>query len=447
MAKAYSPLAGKLRGRVGSTVFRNGQRSTVAAQYNPQVANPKTAAQAVQRAAFATATTAQAALLNIVDHSHEKVASRRENLQRFVSQNTELIRAGILADYNGGGSDIRPVLKGAKVIVPNPYVISEGSLLFPRTQWVSEGAEVGFPLLGTIPETISTEEQYAEALAAIGLLPGDQISLVAIIRDPNMVVASFEADGQRYDNFACEVIRARITFKTSLPTGFSGSLFGNGVFNPDLVAKREGQMLAEVTQVAGANWLGIETPIADGGQYQIGSAVLIRSQEDGSRVAYSNGRMITTAEEDVDVAWPMARSYMEGASVRLGAQPFLDNPVGAGSVNTPAASLALNVTGVPALIEGGSGSEIGVSATPKFSEMPTQITLRLGSNGATQTSKNIVGMSAGAAIGTGDFADVLLADAPVLNPEGQVSFSVMCENTGSIVLGGTIVANGVKATF
>lgn len=327
MARVYSPLAGKVRGRVGSTVFRNGQNATVAAQYNPQVANPKTAAQAVQRAAFATATTAQSALIDIVDHSHEKLTSRRENLQRFVSQNTELVRAGILTDYNGAETNIRPVLKGAKVIVPNAYIISEGSLLFPRTEWVHEETAVGFPLQGTIPETISTDEQYAQALAAIGLLPGDQISLVAIIRDPNTILASFEVDGEEFYNFACEVVRARVTFVSSLPDSFSGSLFTNGVFNPALIAKQEGHMLAQVSEVSGANWLHIESPLADGQQYLLDAAVLIRSQETSSRVAYSNGRMITTAEADLNTAWPMARSYMGGATVRLGAQPFLDNPV------------------------------------------------------------------------------------------------------------------------
>lgn len=325
MARVNSSLAGKLRGRVGSTVFRNGQRSTVAAQYNPQVANPRTAAQAVQRAAFATATTAQSALLGVVDHSHERVASRRENLQRFVQQNTELIRSGILADYNGNNSDIRPVLKGAKVIVPNPYVISEGSLLFPRTQWVSEGSAVGFPLLGSIPVAITTEDEYAEALAAIGLLPGDQLSLVAIITDPTIIVASFDTAEGQFNINACEVIRARVTFKASLPEGFTGTLIANGVFNPALIEKREGQMLTEVKTISDASWLGVSSPVADGEQYVLSAGVLIRSQISGSRVAYSNGRMITTNESETNVAWPMATSYMDGASVRLGDQPFLDN--------------------------------------------------------------------------------------------------------------------------
>lgn len=327
MARVYSPLAGKMRGRVGSTVFRNGQRATVAAQYNPQVANPKTAAQAVQRAAFATATTAQSALIDIVDHSHEKIASRRENLQRFVSQNTELVRAGILADYGGEQTSIQPVLKGAKTIVPNAYVISEGSLLFPRSQWVTPGVEVGFPLSGSIPETISTQQAYESALAAMGLLPGDQLSLVAIISDPSTVVATFEIDGDVFNNFACEVVRARVTFKSSLPTSFSGALVVNGVFNPALIEKSEGQMLVSTDVAGGTAMLSVSSPLADGEQYTMAAAVLIRSQETESRVAYSNGRMITTNEVDGGVAWPMARSYMDGATVRLGAQPFLDNPV------------------------------------------------------------------------------------------------------------------------
>lgn len=327
MARVYSPLAGKVRGRVGSTVFRNGQNSTIAAQYNPKVANPKTAAQAVQRAAFATATTAQAALLDIVDHSHEKLASRRENLQRFVSQNTELIRGGILADYGGTDTNIRPVLKGAKTIVPNPYIISEGSLLFPRSQWSPGGQGVGFPVSGGNPAPFSDDVQYAAALINLGLLPGDQLSLVAIIQDPNMVVAKFEVDGETHYNYACEVVRARVTFKSSLPPGFVGSLVVDNKFNPALIEKSEGHMIVDLGEEGGENWLVISSPLADGVQYTMAAAVLIRSQESAGHVAYSNGRMVTASEVDGYVAWPMARSYMDGASVRLGAQPFLDNPV------------------------------------------------------------------------------------------------------------------------
>lgn len=448
MARVNSALAGKLRGRVGSTVFRNGQRNTVAAQYNPQVANPKTAAQAVQRAAFATATTAQSALLNIVDHSHEKLASRRENLQRFVQQNTELVRAGILADYNGAGSDIRPVLKGAKVIVPNPYVISEGSLLFPRTQWVSEGSSVGFPLLGTIPETISTKEQYAEALAAFGLLPGDQISLVAIVRDPNMVVASFTTDEGDFNIYACEVVRARITFKPSLPEGFSGSLFANSVFNPALVAKREGQMLAEVTQVAGANWLGIETPIADGRQYELAAGVLIRSQESGTRVAYSNGRMITTSESDYNVAWPMAKSYMEGASVRLGDQPFLDNPLQAVTTSQMESEL-IDVENLPAIISDTNQTTIEIP----LPTAPTSVVLNAqASAGAVQQTANAVKPES-ASLASWEQTPSYAATSLNIGDEngyatGVYTLSLLSSSGRPIIIyGGYAIANGKRYSF
>lgn len=440
-----------MRGRVGSTVFRNGQRATVAAQYNPQVANPKTAAQAVQRAAFATATTAQSALIDIVDHSHEKLASRRENLQRFVSQNTELVRAGILADYNGAETNIRPVLKGAKVIVPNAYIISEGSLLFPRTQWVDEGSAVGFPLLGTIPGTISTDEQYAEALAAIGLLPGDQISLVAIIRDPSTIVASFEADGDAFYNYACEVVRARVTFKSTLPAGFSGSLFGNGVFNPELVAKSEGQMLAEIYQGNGADWLRIESPLADGSQYSMDAAVLIRSQETSSRVAYSNGRMITTSEADFNVAWPMARSYMEGATVRLGAQPFLDNPVATFVAASEVEPNTVDAGPLPLVTIQGEAYSVNIP----LPEAPTAVVLTAQAvGGETKQTANAVGMAEGGSLAawpegaSGLVAGTLLVGDDNQYAEGVYTLSFESSSLrGIIVSGGYAIAGGKRYVF
>lgn len=343
MAKVYSSLAGKMRGRVGSTVFRSGQKATVASQYNPSVANPRSAAQAVQRAAFATATTAQSALASIVDHSHEKMSGRRANLQRFVQQNAEMVRAGILADYSGGETNVLPTIRGARNISPAPYVISEGSLLFPRTQIydLEDMMAAGFPTLSTPAENITTQAEYEAALASIGLLPGDQLSLIAIIQDNDTQIASVTINDIPYPQFACEVVKARVTFVTELPAGFSGSLFHSGVFNSALIARREGTMLASIEQTGSDQVFLASLPVV-GNQYILAAAVLVRSQESGDKVLYSNGRMAVYLEPEGDIAWPRAQSYMNGAKVQLGDQPFLDNPLTLSTTSGGSSSVAVS---------------------------------------------------------------------------------------------------------
>lgn len=451
MARVYSPLAGKVRGRVGSTIFRNGQRATVAAQYNPQVANPKTAAQAIQRAAFATATTAQAAMLDIVDHSHEKLSSRRENLQRFVQQNAEMVRAGILTDYNGGDTNVMPTLKGARSINIAPYIVSEGSLLFPRTKMYNTGSRflAGIVATAAPAATISTQQEYEAALAAIGLLPGDQLSLVGIIQDIETKVASVTINDIEYPQFACEVQKARITFVNTLPEGFSGPLIQNGYINPALIAKSEGAMIVQFSEVEGSQVFMATFPTASD-PYELAAAVLVRSQESTSKVLYSNGRMAVTTEAEGDIAWPRAQSYMNGVSVRIGDQPFLDNPLQTTNTATSGGSRSISATfggdGVPANITYAGGALI-----LPLPAMPTSVRLNLRHNNVQANSINIAEVTTAPADAC-TFAD---GTKLVISQEGRwdaaegwsIDLETSAEGASIMLLGGTAVCNGVTYTF
>lgn len=447
MARVYSPLAGKLRGRVGSTIFRNGQNATVAAQYNPQVANPKTAAQAVQRAAFATATTAQAAMLDVVDHSHEKLSGRRANLQRFVQQNTDMVRAGILADYNGGFTNVFPTIKGARSINIAPYIVSEGSLLFPRTQFFDTGSVelAGFKAQSTPVTQISTQDEYVQALAAIGLLPGDQISLVGIIEDTDTKVASVTIDGFEYPQFACEVQKARVTFVSTIPEGFNGPLILNDYFNPALVAKSEGAMIVQFAAVEGEQTFMATFPAATG-DYILAAAVLIRSQETSSKVLYSNGRMAVAAETESDVAWPRAQSYMEGASVQLGDQPFLDNPLQAPSVGAAAGDAqSIVVPNFPFAIAAGDVYPVEVPLPAE----PSELRLTFIQNGDSVQSGNIVGASAGTVLTPGDLDETLVVSTAGVYNDGSYDFAIgnLAGGTATSVVSGFAIVNGQRYTF
>lgn len=447
MAKVYSSLAGKMRGRVGSTVFRSGQKATVASQYNPSVANPRSAAQAVQRAAFATATTAQSALASIVDHSHEKMSGRRANLQRFVQQNTEMVRAGILADYSGGETNVLPTIRGARNISPAPYVISEGSLLFPRTQIydLEDIMAAGFPTLSTPAENITTQAEYEAALASIGLLPGDQLSLIAIIQDNDTQIASVTINDYPYPQFACEVVKARVTFVTELPAGFSGSLFHAGVFNSALIARREGTMLASIEQTGSDQVFLASLPVV-GNQYILAAAVLVRSQESGDKVLYSNGRMACYLEPESDIAWPRAQSYMDGAKVQLGDMPFLDNPLTLVSTSSGSGVLQAVATFdsdvMPALVTSAGGS-----FDVELPGAPSEVVINVRYNNVTKQSTNLVSSVADEAVASFETGQSLKAVSASTYGSGKFTRTLEAENSGVMILSGYAIVNGQRYTF
>lgn len=448
MARVYSSQNGVMRGRVGSTVYRKGQNATTASQYQPQVSNPKSDAQCIQRAAFNTAVQAQSALASIVDHSHKSLSGKRANLQRFVKDNTELLRAILIKDYKGENvPEVLLNLKGVPGIQPAPYRVSEGSLPFRPTIWVGgSDTEAGINIGGTIATGINSQETYAAVLRNLGIAPGDQLSLILIV-SAGEIAGSYNPMGTRlYKNYQCHVLASRVTFKAQIPEGFSGELSTDNRWNPDLVVTEEGDMA--IGDSTSASVLALTDGRMMAGE-KIVAAVVIRSALDiNGKFDYSTSSMIAARFDPFDMDPKFAaQSYGPGQSVRLGDQPFLDNPVQAGRVEAPTNALTLAATGVPNVVTSGLGIAIDVNATPAFSEMPTQVTLRLGREGATQTSFNLVGLSAGAPIAKGDLDDVLLADALVLGDDGSLSFSISCESGNAMVLGGTIVANGVKATF
>ncbi|MBQ8837651.1 MAG: hypothetical protein IJ002_09155 [Clostridia bacterium] len=118
---------GKARGKVGDVVFSNLNGIQISRAYQPQVKNPKTTPQLVQRASFATVSLASSIMADIVDHSFDGIAEGPLNRQEFVRANMNLMRQR----YNELGYDslntfILP--KGAKYIKPYPYMVSRGSI-------------------------------------------------------------------------------------------------------------------------------------------------------------------------------------------------------------------------------------------------------------------------------------------------------------------------------
>ena len=341
MGKVYSPLAGRIKGRVGSTVFRKGQNGTVAGQYQPSVSNPKTQAQAIQRAAFATASAAQSALKSIVDHSFENLHTKRDCLQRFMSLNQKAIAADIRAGLAAGDGDVRGIinLKGVSGIQGYPFIIAEGSLNFPA--YVSRGVQIGGVMTNTLalPEvdmsvfdkTLESQEDYANALACIGLRPGDQLSLIQVnisgLSD-QQIAGSFESSAGTLVNTFNNVRAARFTFKAQLPEDFSGKLVDQGIFNLGL-CERKGVENIWIELVAGSD--ANHKVVCFYEEANMAAGALVRSQVDlNGRYNYSPATLAVFAEADA-FAYAI-ESYMTSSNAGNGSRLFLDNPAKANPI-------------------------------------------------------------------------------------------------------------------
>ena len=335
MGKIYSPLAGNIKGRVGATVFRKGQKATVAAQYQPSVGNPKTSAQAINRAAFATATAAQSGLKFLVDHSFENLRSKRECLQRFMALNQKSIAADIKSGLDEGSGDLKGIinLKGVAGIQPYPFKVSEGSLSFLPEQTIvsiTDGSVtkdyLGMPAVAStdLGATITTQAGYEAALAILGLRPGDELAAVCIMQSDNISGQAETSEGILRNHF-CSVQAARVTFVTTLPDAFSGTLIVNDKFNPALIERKEGDLVikTKTTETAGQviPCLAVESVWSE----SMAAGALIRSAVDANgKYCYSPATMAVSPVAD-GFAFAI-ETYMEVSNAGNGSRLFLDNP-------------------------------------------------------------------------------------------------------------------------
>lgn len=320
MGKVYSPLAGNLVGRVGSTVYRKGQGATVASQYQPQVANPKSRAQSIVRCAFSTATAAMSAVKFIADHSFEGVRGKRANLQRFVKLNQKLIASDIKAAFEGGSSDEMAGMlniKGVPYVQPYPYILSQGSLAPINVGALEEGVLSVQLSDGTaLSSTITTQAQYAAALASFGLVPGDELAVVSILSSGS--AARIRTSGGVCDNFLTHAAAARVTFKAVLPEDFEGTLIVNDRFNPALIERSAGTMDVNFNTTT----LSLAV-VADGDV--VGCAAIRSALDPSGKYLYSPSTLVI-GEDGYEASHFVVESYEASFAGGDGSDFYLDNP-------------------------------------------------------------------------------------------------------------------------
>lgn len=440
MGKIYSSQNGVMRGRIGNTIYRKGQNATVASQYQPQVANPKTLGQSAQRAVFATVSQALAAMRSIVNHSHYGVSGSRQNEQRFVEQNIAQLRGLVIGNIQGSVPFEGVLnLKGAKGVQPAPYVISEGTLAFPRVDALTASA-AKLPLSSDLDliDTILNQQDYENALGVLGLRAGEQLSFVGIY-DTATITAQFEGSDGVVQNFGQVVYASRVTFVEQLPENFDGDLVKQVSgqiyqFNPQIVARSEGELRITID---GQDFRHLV--LGDGRQGNddtLSCAAIVRSARDiNGRYNYSNAQMM--ARPTSGTSFPRAinyvESYMAGATVELGARPFLNNPLQA-AVSAPAGS---------GVVVFNAGIPVGMGAYNRFSinigttELPTSLFLKLQKGAVVEETLNIIGKEADATVAT--TLAVKIGDGagdPAQMTDTRLLFGLATETTGVVVMGG-----------
>lgn len=117
---------GQARGRVGSVVFSRRMGKQITRTYNAEPANPKTRAQALQRAQFSTVIAASVGLKEVINNSFDGVKNGQESVNKFVSLNLSDLRARALDGDTPAREWLVP--KGQSFVQPQSWIISKGQL-------------------------------------------------------------------------------------------------------------------------------------------------------------------------------------------------------------------------------------------------------------------------------------------------------------------------------
>lgn len=324
MAKG-NMLLGMARKKVGDLVFYRANGEQISRARNRAPRNPRSAKQSIQRMVLATASKMAAAWRPIVDHSFEGYNVGQESVRHFQQlamarlrgQAAYLINEGedpACADFAIKGSPIVGMSEGLR--------ISSGVLDFGLLQAVGNGV-YHYTIGSTFnwAQAFTTQAGYEDALAALGIEPGDQLTFVCVQRNTTIPVASFGAE----TNYAQRVRYARVVFKPTLPENFDDTLVSDGAFNEDLVQSVEGDFPTIDDTTPGTLKFS-----ADEGNWNAAQGGLIRSKIDvNGKWRYSTCDLVSDRtdfdENNASAVYPSYMNNVEG--IDLGDNLYLRNAV------------------------------------------------------------------------------------------------------------------------
>ena len=324
MAKGIE-MNGMLRGKRGGVVYSRVNGEQLSRARATEVKNPKTTAQMAQRAICATATQAYSLMKPIVDHSYEGVKYGAKTQQAFMKDSLALLRTRAVND------DGNFLIPNVVSLAANPYIVSRGTLTSPiHIGYDSDGDEVTIismvnPAVGG--DIVVTTNSFCKAL---GINKGDQITLVAIVKDEAQPIIG-EYDGREYRRN--RFIYARITVKADaaddeivysvaenkfgtavIVEGFGNTTFYiSGANNNSVRINYSGEMLAFgcIRSVKeGDKWLRSTTQLEwiDNQLIYNFNDMLPAWTSGGTKIAFESDKYLNNAEQEIVVTTPSLTS-------------------------------------------------------------------------------------------------------------------------------------------
>lgn len=368
---------GTARGKLGDIVLaRRKGKQIQRTKVTPS--NPKSEAQCRQRMCFASLTVAAQRLDTIVNHSFEGITYGADSRNHFIKINMPMARAA--ANWDGQTEiDYNDFLiKGAKTLPLLNFKVSEGSLYFPAYSFVNgqtylgvqykQNKSVTFPTVA-----ITSQQDYENVLATIGVKPGQQLTIIAVVTDNN-TIADFPPTGaynvQRHVEFA------RVVFLNEWP-GASEPLVARKLNPAFYNVERSKDWIGNVDIALEPSGTDVDVTLAVPDTLTPAAAALILSDRSTTQWRRSTAFLVSDYDftADADAVW---QSYSEQAA-ELVSDYYLnqaDNSTTSGGKKILLADvLECNVVEPGVRINGTSnakGAALLVKATVNLSSSSTQ---------------------------------------------------------------------------
>lgn len=201
MGKVKGIFGSNISGRVGNVVFRKGAKANIVSQRPAAVKNPRSDLQQTQRAYIKTVASAYSVFKAICDHSFEGITYGGPSMHYFNKVNYPVV-----------SGEQKAVLRNSdSVVVPVPFVMSKGSI-----KWNSDFGTAGqiadiSAFMAEFNITSITEVKYGQLLQALGLVDGDQITVITVNKEPR----NFQSPNGKVTQSANFMSYARYILQTS----------------------------------------------------------------------------------------------------------------------------------------------------------------------------------------------------------------------------------------
>lgn len=409
-----NPVLGNIRGSIGDiTTYRTGTGKQGIRVRRREIANPRTEAQQIQRMIMATAAVSLGQLSEIVSNSYEGKAFGVASQSYARQLAMYMLRA---SDAASADSRFNYLYKGAKVFVPNPYLLSSGTLYAPQVTAVDEEA-----MTFAFGAAALTADTLPSAMFA-GVEVGNQITIIAVAADTASVDFAPE-DGARN-----RVVYCRFAYKSDNLPALIAAEADTLRINPDAV---------DLVKVAGpwqslrftADGLCDVAGLAPEMSYLQAAALLVSNIE---RTKRSTSRMAVAVGADFPMDGGLVYpSYGESATTyNLASEVYLNNSAQVSAAAAPAADGSVTPA-LPAEVSGEAALSIS-SAT-----MPTGLTLVVDAAPDSFTSSNIMDVEVGANIFGGQSISAILTARSYA--DGVLSLVIDWDELTRTITGGTLV--------